>query len=425
MKNKRAGIIRKIVQIVFFVVIALIAVNHGLEKYGKTIPLVGSSSLHAVCPFGGVVSIYQFITEGSFVRMTHESSFILMIIVSVMAVFFGPAFCGWICPFGTLQELIGKLGRKLLGKRYNRIIPERLDRVLRYLRYFILVWVLFMTAVIGKVMFSSFDPYFTLFNFWTGHVAVSGLIILLITFLLSLLVERPYCKYACPYGAFLGLFNLFRIMPIRREKDTCISCGLCDKECPMNIKVSKSETIRNHQCISCMRCTSEQICPEDATVTLSILKKKRGVSSTQMAVILSIMFIGGVALSMAFNLWNTESKKRPSRFTEGVYLGYANPADIRGSFTLGNVSEAFGIDIKVLSEAFGVKSSNPSILKIKELESMTSSESDIHYGTDSIRLFVSRYKGVPYIPEEDTHLPLSAIRVLEDKLTPADLDELR
>ena len=51
-------------------------------------------------------------------------------------------------------------------------------------------------------------------------------------------VERPFCKYACPYGAVLGVFNLFRIFGIKRRKSSCISCKACDKACPMNIDVS-------------------------------------------------------------------------------------------------------------------------------------------------------------------------------------------
>ena len=131
-KNRR---IRTIIQVVFLVLIALIAVNHTLEESGKAIPVIGSASLHAVCPFGGVVSIYQYAVDGTFVKKTHESSFILMIIVAALAVAFGPVFCGWICPFGTVQEFFGKIGKKLFKKKYNNFIPYKFDKWLRYLRY--------------------------------------------------------------------------------------------------------------------------------------------------------------------------------------------------------------------------------------------------------------------------------------------------
>lgn len=269
-KTKRTkGRLRLAVQIVFFALIALIAVNHSLAEAGKGLPVISEASLHAVCPFGGVVSIYQFLTTGTYVKKTHESSFILMWIVFGLALLMGPVFCGWVCPFGTFQEWLGKLGKRIFKKRFNRIIPYKIDRILRYLRYVVLAWVVIMTAVSATLIFADYDPYFALFNFWTGEVAITGFIVLGIVVLLSLFIERPFCKYGCPYGAVLGIFNLFRIFGIKRNESTCIDCKACDKNCPMNISVSTSKTVRHHQCISCMRCTSEQSCPVANTVELN------------------------------------------------------------------------------------------------------------------------------------------------------------
>jgi polyferredoxin len=258
---------RTLVQIFFFALIALISVNHTLVASGQEIPLLSSASLHALCPFGGVVTIYQYATAGTLVQKIHESSFILMVIGFLLAVLFGPVFCGWVCPFGSIQEWMGGIGRKLFKKRrYNHFIPDRLDSYLRYLRYVVLAWVIYMTAVTGRLVFADYDPYFALFNFWTSEVAVFGLAILGLTLLGSLFVERPWCKYACPYGAVLGLSNLFRLFKIRRTASTCKLDGACDIYCPMNIKVSQMQTVRDPQCISCLECTSEARCPAAGTV---------------------------------------------------------------------------------------------------------------------------------------------------------------
>jgi polyferredoxin len=259
--------LRTLVQIFFFILIALISINHTLVQSGKGIPLLSSASLHALCPFGGVVSIYQFITVGTFVQKIHSSSFILMIIGFLLALLFGPVFCGWVCPFGSIQEWIGGIGRKLFKRRrYNHFIPAKIDHYLRYLRYLVLAWVIYMTAMTGKLIFQEYDPYYALFNFWTSEVAVIGLIILGLTLLGSLFVERPWCKYACPYGAVLGITNLFRVFKIRRTESTCKLDGACDIYCPMNIPVSTLKIVRDHQCISCLECTSEARCPAAATV---------------------------------------------------------------------------------------------------------------------------------------------------------------
>ena len=261
--------IRKIVQWFFFLLIALISINHTLVENGGGIPFLTSASLHALCPFGGVVTIYQYATTGTFVQKIHESAFVLMIIGFALAFLFGPVFCGWVCPLGTVQEWVGKLGKKLFKRRYNHFIPARLDNILRYLRYLILAWVIYVTATTGTLIFASYDPYFALFNFWTTEVAAGSLIILGITLMLALFVERPWCKYACPYGAVLGLTNLFRVFKIRRAESTCKADGACSIMCPMNIPVDTVKTVRNHQCISCLECTSEAVCPVAKTVVFT------------------------------------------------------------------------------------------------------------------------------------------------------------
>lgn len=264
--SRRRIWLRTIVQIFFFALIALISVNHTLAESGKGIPILSSASLHSLCPFGGVVTIYQYATTGTFVQKIHESAFILMVIGFVLAILFGPVFCGWICPFGSIQEWVGKLGRKIFKRRYNFFIPAKIDRILRYLRYLVLGWVIYMTAASATLVFAAFDPYFALFNFWSSELAIGGLVVLLVTLAGSLFIDRPWCKYACPYGAVLGITNLVRIFRIRRIPGTCKLDRACDIYCPMNIKVSEKTIIRDHQCISCLECTSEARCPAAGTV---------------------------------------------------------------------------------------------------------------------------------------------------------------
>lgn len=257
------------VQIFFFVLVLLISLSKFFQENQITIPFLSSASLHAICPFGGVVSIYKFATVGTFVQKVHESSFILMFISLILAIGFGPVICGWVCPLGSFQEWLSKIGRKIFGKKFNTFVPENIDKKLRYLRYFFLIMVLYQTAVTGKLMFQDIDPFYALFNLWSEEVAIQAYIILGVTILLSLFVERPWCKYICPYGAFLGIFNFFRIFKIRRAESTCISCKACDRACPMNISVSKSNAVTDHQCISCLKCTSENNCPIADTVEFS------------------------------------------------------------------------------------------------------------------------------------------------------------
>jgi len=268
--RKRGIWLRKILQVFFFALIALISVNRALSHDGGGWDFLPSVSLHALCPFGGVETAYQLLTDGTLLHKIHLSSVVLLDVVFILAILFGPVFCGWICPLGSIQEWYGKLGRKWLGpKRYNHFIPARLDSVLRYARYGVLAWVLYATAVSATLVFQAYDPYFALFHFWTGEASVTALMILFTILLMSLFVERPWCKYACPMGALLGLTNLFRVFAIRRKAETCRPGNACSTLCPMNIPVSKLTVVRDHQCISCLECTSEACCPIQGTVVFS------------------------------------------------------------------------------------------------------------------------------------------------------------
>ena len=89
---KRNIWIRRIVQGFFFALIALIAVNHTLAASGSSIPFLSSASLHALCPFGGVETLYKYITAGNYVQKIHESAFVLMIIGLLTALLGVPTF---------------------------------------------------------------------------------------------------------------------------------------------------------------------------------------------------------------------------------------------------------------------------------------------------------------------------------------------
>ncbi|MGE5677199.1 MAG: 4Fe-4S binding protein [Pseudomonadota bacterium] len=268
--SNKNRLIRRLVQLFFFILVGLIAVNHKLSETGQGFAFISNASLHAICPFGGVVSIYQLATTGTFVQKIHESAFVMMGILAFMSIAFGAVFCGWVCPLGTVQEWIGKLGKKLAGKRYNRVIPHKVDRYLRYVRYLVLAWVIYITAVTGKLLFSDIDPFHAMYLFWSGEVGLQALILLGVILIVSLVVERPWCKYACPLGAVIGIFNSFRLFGITRKESSCISCGRCSSACPMNINVMGGKRIKDHQCISCLECTSEMSCPVADTVEFTL-----------------------------------------------------------------------------------------------------------------------------------------------------------
>lgn len=426
MRKPKEQNLRFFIQVFFLLFIGLISLNHTLSESGGGVPFLSVASLHAVCPFGGVETLYSFVSKGEYVKKIHSSSLVLMSAVFFMSIFLGPVFCGWVCPLGAIQEWIGKIGKKIFKNKYNNFISENIDSKLRYIRYIFVVLILYNTAKAGILIFLNVDPYYALFNFWTGEVALWAIIVLLVVFAISLLIERPWCKYICPYGAVLGIFNTFRLFKIRRNQDTCINCNSCSNNCPMNIKVSESTAVLNHQCISCLKCTSENYCPVEATVEFKAsLNSTLKVKAYTVAIAVFVIIFGSVMLSSAFGLWSTTNQKKASINSENSTIEY-KPEDIRGSFTIKEIGTAFDIDENILAEAFGIpKGTDLSVFKSKDLEVLyENSEKEI--GNGSMQVFVALYKELPVILDED-YLPKTAVDLIKENnnnLTKEQIDYL-
>ncbi len=129
----------------------------------------------------------------------------------------------------------------------------------------------------------------------------------------------------------------------------------------------------------------------------------------------------GIGLTTLTGQWKTENSKKPAKYTEGAFLGVANPADIRGSYTFEDIQKAFDIPVEVLVKAFGLETlENPSLLQVKSFETFFGELDGKEIGTDSMRLFVALYKKLPYTAKSTTVLPEPARDVLKKAGVNAD-----
>lgn len=136
-------------------------------------------------------------------------------------------------------------------------------------------------------------------------------------------------------------------------------------------------------------------------------------NSKILAVVVLVVLFGGIAVSTTLGWWATESTKTPAAYTEGDFAGQANPADIRGSYTFGDVSGAFDIPAATLAKAFGVTAEEPDAFALKDLETLYV-DSPVEIGTASVRLFVACYLGLPYdlATAAETYVPASAAAII-------------
>lgn len=217
------------------------------------------------CPIGSL----QAVIAGR----ERNLSYYVMGTILFFGVVFGRLICGFLCPFGFLQDLLYKLPLPKLT------VPKKWDERLRYLKYLMLVGVLLLPVLITDT-FQIGEPFFCKYICPAGTLeggipllltnaslrsAVGFLFswkmgILLLVVVLSTLIYRPFCKYLCPLGAAYGLLNRFSFFQMKVEKEKCTACGLCSQVCRMQVDVTKN--INSPECIRCGRCA--QKCPSKA-----------------------------------------------------------------------------------------------------------------------------------------------------------------
>jgi hypothetical protein len=150
-------------------------------------------------------------------------------------------------------------------------------------------------------------------------------------------------------------------------------------------------------------------------------------TSKPLAAIVLVVIFGGILFSSAMGWWATESTKVPVTFSEGEFAGLSNPADIRGSYTFGDISKSFDVTPDVLAQAFGITEGDPAAFAVKELEAIYL-DSGFEIGTASVRLFVAYYVGLPFdTTGQEIYLPQSATDILLAKgnLTPEQIAYLQ
>lgn len=230
------------------------------------------------CPIGSLQAVIS--------STKYKVSFYVGGIITLFGVLFGRFICGWLCAFGLLQDLLYRIPVPKLQ------VPKKLDSVLRYLKYVILVVFVLLLPIVLTNEFGISAPYFckwicpvgtleggiplvllkeSLRNS-IGFLFYWKFTILILIVLLSMFVYRPFCKYLCPLGAIYGIFNKISVTKLHLDKERCVNCKKCGAVCPMQVEPNKIPD--SMECIRCGKCAD--VCPTQA-LCLKIGNGNKGV----------------------------------------------------------------------------------------------------------------------------------------------------
>jgi polyferredoxin len=259
---------------------------------------------------GGLMAFKFFLLTG-IVDPVHPSGFIMFASILGVSLVMKKGFCGWICPVGTLSQYIWMAGEKIFGRNFS--IGRYTDISLRSIKYVLLGIFLFLIGIaMPTTMMALFfiaDYYkivdVRMLKFFTEMTTVT-FVVLLALGALSLLYKNFWCRYLCPYGAFLGLFSRLSPFKVRRNEEKCIHCHACTKHCPALIDVEKEETVKSGECFGCLTCVSR--CPAEGALDLTAGtgKKNRVVQPWLFPVLLIALFYLGIGIGVATDNWHSK-----------------------------------------------------------------------------------------------------------------------
>ncbi|MDR2444212.1 MAG: 4Fe-4S binding protein [Deltaproteobacteria bacterium] len=283
-----------------FLILSLFAGKFGLSFGGQALPCLTCSLVMGGCN-GCLIRFIQFYLiflsgPGAIFGAEGLGFLKAIIVVIVLTILLGRLWCGWLCPFGLVQDWLSAIGRKLrLGPHH---LSKRAESFFKSVKY-ILLLVVFLVPPLIELGYIHQDFFYAfcqicpsgvilpLLAGQPGRVAVNfaSSPSILITFIsmaltgcivsLTLFIHRPWCRL-CPLTVFHSLFKKFRLIDLKRQPELCSSCRKCQKVCPLESTIDlKKNTIKD--CLGCGQCL--KACPKAGCLSLKVASKLTLISS--------------------------------------------------------------------------------------------------------------------------------------------------
>lgn len=274
--------------------------------------------------FHAIRDLVVSLIQGTFSFSAQAPGLVTLLILFAVTALWGRFFCGYLCSFGAMQELVAFASRKIIPRKKS--IPAKADRILKFLKYAVLFAIVLFVWVLQLPVDSSFSPWgvFGMLISGNGSVMLSaiptvGFAILVAILIASFFVERFFCRYLCPLGALFTPASKGRLFRIRRKASACSGCAKCSRTCAMGVTVHENDHVTSGECIDCMRCTG--VCAPEALTA----NPHPAIAGTASALILCGAL--GVSRMIPVQSSTTEAvasadvAQEQGRYADGVYTG--------------------------------------------------------------------------------------------------------
>jgi polyferredoxin len=262
-------------------------------------------------PISSLISLKYWFETG-IINSIHPSGLFIFVAIAAVSILLKKAFCSWICPIGTLSELLWSLGKKIFGRNFS--VPRGLDYPLRSLKYLLAFFFVYSVSQMDVSALKAFifSPYNKVADvkmyLFFAHISTFALWTIIILMILSIFVKNFWCRYLCPYGALLGAVSWLSPLKITRNRSTCINCELCTKACPANIRVHTAGRVWSDECTSCLACV--EVCPVKNTLDVRTSVTDTRVRKWSFGALVIGVFVAITGLSMLAGHWQNQISKQ-------------------------------------------------------------------------------------------------------------------
>ena len=315
------------------------------------IPCKNPANPEAYCPMGGLQALTTFFVRGSLPCSMSMVQIVMGVILAAAVVLFSKLFCGYLCPLGTVQDLLMKF-RNAIGFKGIEIKNGSIaDKLLRVIKYALLFWIFYMTATASELFCKNLDPYYAVATGFKGEITLwMSIVTVALVLICGFMINMFWCKYLCPLGAIsnslkfwvwivvlaaayyvLGLVGVnvlwwallaafcvagylleilcgkpkLQVLHIMKNDAKCTHCGICNKHCPYGIDIANCKTgaVNAVDCTLCGECTA--VCPMDAIHTGVCVKGSRNLGNVMLPAIIAVLLV-------AFGFWAGDKYELPT-----------------------------------------------------------------------------------------------------------------